>query len=122
MLMPSFSLYLSLSTTYSVQETDGSYFENFTSLGWKRENRRMSATRAAESRAEANPENERDPPATEESIDRQDEKEKLYVDVLHTIANTVGAPAPGGQVNGLSIYISIERGGVGKSISVLRII
>lgn len=80
-----------------VQETDGSYFENFTSLGWKRENRRMSATRAAESRAEANPENERDPPAPEESIDRQDEKEKLYVEVLHTIANTVGAPAPGGQ-------------------------
>ncbi|XP_036671560.3 BAI1-associated protein 3 [Drosophila suzukii] len=80
-----------------VQETDGSYFENFTSLGWKRENRRMSATRAAEARAEANPENERDPPASEESIDRQDEKEKLYAEVLHTIANTVGAPAPGGQ-------------------------
>ncbi|EDW68736.1 BAI1-associated protein 3 [Drosophila virilis] len=80
-----------------VQETDGSYFENFTSLGWKRENRRMSATRAAESRAEANPENERDPPAPEESIDRHDDKEKLYVEVLHTIANTVGAPAPGGQ-------------------------
>ncbi|XP_030373043.1 BAI1-associated protein 3 [Scaptodrosophila lebanonensis] len=80
-----------------VQETDGSYFESFTSLGWKRENRRMSATRAAEARAEANPENERDPPAPEETIDRQDEKEKLYVEVLHTIANTVGAPAPGGQ-------------------------
>jgi len=59
----------------------------------------MSATRAAEARAEANPENERDPPASEESIDRQDEKEKLYAEVLHTIANTVGAPAPGGQVN-----------------------
>ncbi|XP_002012102.3 BAI1-associated protein 3 [Drosophila mojavensis] len=80
-----------------VQETDGSYFENFTSLGWKRENRRMSATRAAESRAEANPENERDPPVPEESIERHDDKEKLYVEVLHTIANTVGAPAPGGQ-------------------------
>lgn len=85
--------------SHRVQETDGSYFENFTSLGWKRENRRMSATRAAEARAEANPENERDPPAGEESIDRQDEKEKLYAEVLHTIANTVGAPAPGGQVN-----------------------
>lgn len=60
----------------------------------------MSATRAAEARAEANPENERDPPAPqEESIDRQDEKEKLYAEVLYTIANTVGAPAPGGQVN-----------------------
>lgn len=59
----------------------------------------MSATRAAESRAEANPENERDPPAPEESIDRHDDKEKLYVEVLHTIANTVGAPAPGGQVS-----------------------
>lgn len=97
------SCLLFLSSTYSVQETDGSYFENFTSLGWKRENRRMSATRAAESRAEANPENERDPPAPEESIDRQDEKEKLYVEVLHTIANTVGAPAPGGQVNCFTI-------------------
>ncbi|XP_037880919.1 BAI1-associated protein 3 [Glossina fuscipes] len=82
-----------------VQETDGSYFENFTSLGWKRENRRMSATRAAEARAEANPENERDipVPSNEESLDIQEEKEKLYVDVLNTIVNTVGAPAPGGQ-------------------------
>jgi len=41
----------------------------------------MSATRAAEARAEANPENERDPPASEESIDRQDEKEKLYAEL-----------------------------------------
>lgn len=85
--------------SFSVQETDGSYFENFTSLGWKRENRRMSATRAAEARAEAHHENEREPPnIAEDSIDKQEENEKLYMEVLQTIANTVGAPAPGGQV------------------------
>ncbi|CAD7082875.1 unnamed protein product [Hermetia illucens] len=79
-----------------VQETDGSYFESFTALAWKRENRRMSAVRAAETRAETLSENEREPQC-DEFLDRMEEKEKLYVEVLHTIANTVGAPAPGGQ-------------------------
>ncbi|XP_055846829.1 BAI1-associated protein 3 [Episyrphus balteatus] len=83
-------------STSGVQETDGSYFESFTSLAWKRENRRMSAVRAAETRAETLPENEREQPV-DEILDRFEEKEKLYVEVLHTIANTVGAPAPGGQ-------------------------
>lgn len=82
----------------SVQETDGSYFESFTALAWKRENRRMSAVRIAESRAEAMPENERDPQADEEIADSPEQKEQLYIDVLYTIANSVGAPAPGGQV------------------------
>lgn len=60
----------------------------------------MSATRAAETRAEAHHENEREPPhIAEDSIDKQEENEKLYVEVLQTIANTVGAPAPGGQVS-----------------------
>lgn len=59
----------------------------------------MSATRAAEARAEAHHENEREPPnIAEDSIDKQEENEKLYMEVLQTIANTVGAPAPGGQV------------------------
>lgn len=29
---------------------------------------------------------------------RADQKEQLYIEVLYTIANTVGAPAPDGQV------------------------
>ncbi|KAI8126251.1 BAI1-associated protein 3 [Lucilia cuprina] len=64
-----------------VQETDGSFFENFTSLGWKRENRRMSATRAAEARAEAHHENEREPPnIAEDSIDKYAHyKEEMYL-------------------------------------------
>lgn len=82
---------------HSVQETDGSYFESFTALAWKRENRRMSAVRIAETRAETMPENERD--MQEDELERPEYKEQLYVDVLYTIANAVGAPAPGGQVN-----------------------
>lgn len=91
--------------TNSVQETDGSYFESFTALAWKRENRRMSAIRAAESRAETVPDQE--PGKLQQQLmqhqqddedDYYDNKEQLYIEVLYTIANTVGAPAPGGQV------------------------
>lgn len=58
----------------------------------------MSAVRIAETRAETLPENERDPQADEDIADRPEQKEQLYIDVLYTIANSVGAPAPGGQV------------------------
>lgn len=85
-----------------VQETDGSYFESFTALAWKRENRRMSAVRAIETRAETLPENERQlnqhGSGEDDILERPDEKENLYMEVLHTIGNTVGAQAPGGQV------------------------
>lgn len=81
----------------SVQETDGSYFESFTALSWKRDNRRFSAIRVSETRAETLPENERDQ-KIEDDIERPEQLEQLYVDVLYTVANTVGAPAPGGQV------------------------
>lgn len=91
---------------YSVQESDGSYFESFTALSWKRENRRMSAIRSAEARAEIVPENEKEPPGQgqvhvneDDSFDNAEQREQLYLDVLHTITNTVGAPAPGGQVS-----------------------
>lgn len=83
---------------YSVQESDGSFFESFTALSWKRENRRMSAVRAAEARAEALPIEEKDT-IKEEEIENDNEKEQLYMDVLYTIANTVGCQVPGGQVN-----------------------
>lgn len=83
---------------YRIQETDGGYFEAFTALAWKRDNRRMSAVRTAETRAELLPEKENDTQANEHFTDTPDEKEQLYIEVLQTIANSVGAPAPGGQV------------------------
>lgn len=62
----------------------------------------MSAIRHAEARAENILDNEREQIA-DPDMDRPDHKEQLYVEVLYTIANTVGAPAPGGQVNKHSI-------------------
>lgn len=38
-----------------VQDTDGSYFESFTALSWRQENRRLAALRLAEARAERPP-------------------------------------------------------------------
>lgn len=98
-------MYISLfNVCFRVQESDGSYFESFTALSWKRENRRMSAVRSAETRAETVPENERDH-NVEDEYENQDQKEQLYLDVLYTISNTVGAPAPGGQVsNNIKMY------------------
>lgn len=66
-------------------------------MSWKRDNRRFSAIRVSETRAETLPENERDQ-KIEDDIERPEQLEQLYVDVLYTVANTVGAPAPGGQV------------------------
>ncbi|XP_050095575.1 BAI1-associated protein 3 [Anopheles aquasalis] len=101
---PSFSVWkrrpswpeVEIKSSSGVQENDGSYFESFTALSWKNENRRMSAVRAVETRAEVLPENdsERQP---DDDVERSEQKEHLYLDVLYAIANTVGAPAPGGQ-------------------------
>lgn len=92
----------------SIQETDGSYFEAFTALAWKRDNRRMSAVRNAETRAETLPEKEHDSQAIEELTESPEGKEHLYVDVLRTIGNSVGAPTPGGQVIA-SIYFYFSK-------------
>lgn len=66
----------------------------------------MSSIRAAEARAETVPDNEKEPPGPgqvhvneDDAFDNADQREQLYLDVLHTITNTVGAPAPGGQVS-----------------------
>lgn len=108
--------------TCSVQETDGSYFESFTALAWKRENRRMSAVRTAETRAETLPENERDPQADEEIADSAEEKEQLYLDVLYTIANSVGAPPPGGQVKlALATAARESTNAINNSICVISV-
>ncbi|XP_075979118.1 BAI1 associated protein 3 [Anticarsia gemmatalis] len=86
------------SVNSGVQETDGSYFESFTALAWRQENRRLAALRLAEARAE------RPPPAPHElglpSVSAQlshKEHEHLYTEVLYCIENAVGAPAPDGQ-------------------------
>lgn len=81
-----------------VQESDASFFESFTALSWKRENRRMSAVRAAETRAEQMPIAEKETLLKEDEIETVNEREQLYVDVLYTIANCVGCQQPGGQV------------------------
>lgn len=72
----------------------------------------MSAIRNAEARAEKIPEQEFDPQAQqqqlqEDELERPDQKEQLYIDVLYTIANTVGAPAPGGQVSCFNANINL---------------
>lgn len=82
----------------SVEESDGSFFESFTALSWKRENRRMSAVRTAETRAEQQPVDEKET-LKEDEIETVNEREQLYVDVLYTIANCVGCQQQqGGQV------------------------
>ncbi|KAL2736409.1 BAI1-associated protein 3 isoform X1 [Vespula maculifrons] len=79
--------------TSGVQETDGSFFESFTALSWKQENRRLVALQEVEARAKDPP-----PSSAEANINsfqsrrlNKEEIEKLYVEVLYTIANTVGA-------------------------------
>lgn len=73
-----------------VQEIDGSYFESFTALAWKQENQRQSVLKTTEVSAANAPPKESDlgilaidytPPPNE--------RDKLYVEMLYTIANTV---------------------------------
>lgn len=73
-----------------MQEIDGSYFESFTALAWKQENLRQSILRNAEAVCS-------EPPIPEHDLginpidygSSQTEKDKLYVEMLYTIANTV---------------------------------
>ncbi|XP_051165972.1 BAI1-associated protein 3 isoform X1 [Leptopilina boulardi] len=79
--------------TSGVQETDGSFFESFTALSWKQENRRLIVLQEVEARAEEAP-----PPSRDFNLNtsqnyrmNQKEMEQLYREVLYTIANRVGA-------------------------------
>lgn len=75
-------------------------------LAINRDNRRMSATRVSELHAESVM--EKDFEAAAVTDEQPEELEQLYMDVLYTVANTVGAPAPGGQVCGQGmLYIFI---------------
>ncbi|XP_076385471.1 BAI1 associated protein 3 isoform X5 [Megachile rotundata] len=82
-----------IQATSGVQETDGSFFESFTALSWKQENRRLVVLQEVEARAKEPP-----PPSRDSSLSSSQpyrfgkkELEQLYIEVLYTIANTVGA-------------------------------
>ncbi|XP_043486497.1 BAI1-associated protein 3 isoform X1 [Polistes fuscatus] len=82
-----------IQATSGVQETDGSFFESFTALSWKQENRRLVALQEVEARAKDAPPSSGDVNINSYHSRRinKEEIEKLYVEVLYTIANTVGA-------------------------------
>ncbi|EZA54548.1 BAI1-associated protein [Ooceraea biroi] len=75
-----------------VHETDGSFFESFTALSWKQKNRRRAVLQEVEARAEEPPPPSRDSTLTSQQYRlSKKEMEQLYIEVLYTIANTVGA-------------------------------
>ncbi|KAG7211433.1 hypothetical protein KM043_010720 [Ampulex compressa] len=82
-----------IQATSGVQETDGSFFESFTALSWKQENRRLVVLQEVEARAKEPPPPSRDTSLTSSQAYRHTKKEmeQLYIEVLYTIANTVGA-------------------------------
>ncbi|XP_034175454.1 BAI1 associated protein 3 isoform X2 [Osmia lignaria lignaria] len=82
-----------IQATSGVQETDGSFFESFTALSWKQQNRRLVVLQEVEARAKEPPPPSRDSSLTSSQPYRFSKKEleQLYIEVLYTIANTVGA-------------------------------
>ncbi|XP_025268949.1 BAI1-associated protein 3 isoform X1 [Camponotus floridanus] len=81
-----------IQATSGVQETDGSFFESFTALSWKQENRRLVVLQEVEARAKEPPPPSRDSISTSHPYRlSKKEIEQLYIEVLYTIANTVGA-------------------------------
>ncbi|XP_076763973.1 BAI1 associated protein 3 isoform X2 [Xylocopa sonorina] len=82
-----------IQATSGVQETDGSFFESFTALSWKQENRRLVVLQEVEARAKEPPPPSRDNGLMSSQSYRftKKELEQLYIEVLYTIANTVGA-------------------------------
>ncbi|XP_017887694.1 BAI1-associated protein 3 isoform X2 [Ceratina calcarata] len=78
-----------IQATSGVQETDGSFFESFTALSWKQQNRRLVVMQEVEARAKEPPPPSRDSLTSSQSY--RFTKDELYTEVLYTIANTVGA-------------------------------
>ncbi|XP_024086156.1 BAI1-associated protein 3 isoform X2 [Cimex lectularius] len=77
-----------LQATSGVQETDGSFFESYTAVSWKLENRRLMRVREVDGEevCPPRPDNLRHTTSLHPK-----EMEQLYVEVLYTITNKVGA-------------------------------
>ncbi|KAJ8319416.1 hypothetical protein KUTeg_004507 [Tegillarca granosa] len=82
--------------SFSVQESDGNFFENFTALSWRQENKRLRAT--------SEDGNDKIPPSELQfaikpkfqPLNRK-EFELLYIEVLYTIKHKIGTTAGGHQ-------------------------
>ncbi|XP_055875420.1 BAI1-associated protein 3-like isoform X3 [Biomphalaria glabrata] len=79
-----------------VQESDGSFFESYTSLAWRQENKRLRAA------SEDDKDYDRPPPveiqfATKPQIQKPSRKEfeLLYIEVLYTIKHKIGTTSGG---------------------------
>ncbi|KZS09905.1 putative BAI1-associated protein 3 [Daphnia magna] len=76
--------------TISVQESDGSFFESYTALCWKQENRRLQVMREDDQPLVAQP-SEGDGRIDSSQFISSKEMEQLYVEVLYTIRHKLGA-------------------------------
>ncbi|XP_070579273.1 BAI1-associated protein 3-like [Ptychodera flava] len=79
-----------------VQEADGNFFESFTALSWKQENRRLRANNEEEQ------ESDKPPPVESHIALRPDfpllsrkDFESLYIELLYTIKHRVGTTSDG---------------------------
>ncbi|KAG0418432.1 hypothetical protein HPB47_004860, partial [Ixodes persulcatus] len=103
-----------------VQESDGGFFEDFTALSWKQENRRLQATREDEA--------DKDKPIPTEDelgIAHHDyeigkkEWDELYVEVLYTVEHKLGCGG-GGAIGPGELHASSAGGGSDDEVVVVQ--
>ncbi|XP_064617037.1 BAI1-associated protein 3-like [Liolophura sinensis] len=79
-----------------VQESDGNFFESFTALSWKQENRRLRTATEDEKEASKPPPSELQfSPKPKSHILDKKEFELLYIEVLYTIKHKIGTTTGG---------------------------
>ncbi|XP_040076076.1 BAI1-associated protein 3 isoform X2 [Ixodes scapularis] len=102
-------LFMDAQDTTRVQESDGGFFEDFTALSWKQENRRLQATREDEA--------DKDKPIPTEDelgIAHHDyeigkkEWDELYVEVLYTVEHKLGCGG-GGAIGPGELHAYAQR-------------